>query len=136
MAGLPQKKFRDMVFQIIYSQDFNQSYEPIAIFSMLNKCFISKKHMKEAESRAAVVTRHFEEIDRMIAQFSSEYDFNRISNVEKNILRLAIYEMNHDEEIPPKVAISEAVRLARKYGSPEGGTFVNAILDAILHKVA
>lgn len=131
MAQIPKKKFREMVFQIIYSQDFNDSIEPKGIFSMLDQCMISKKNMREAQERASKIAIHLKEIDEKIAQFSPEYDFSRISHVEKNILRLGIYEMIHDDDIPPKVAIAEAIRLARKYGTPEGGSFVNAVLDAI-----
>ncbi len=131
MAPIPKKKSRELVFQIIYSRDFNDSLESYEIFSILDHCMISKKDMKEAQARASKVSIYCTEIDERIAQCSPEYDFSRISHIEKNILRLGTYEMVYDDETPPKVAISEAIRLARKYGTPEGGSFVNAILDAI-----
>ena len=71
------------------------------------------------------------EIDAVIAKTSQSYAFERIQSVERNILRLAVYELLYDPEMPPKVALAEAVRLTRKFGSPEAAAFVNALLDGI-----
>ncbi|MCK4934017.1 MAG: transcription antitermination factor NusB [Simkaniaceae bacterium] len=131
---MPKQKFREIVFQLIYSLDFNELEDSNQLFSILDKCHVSKKNMLAARERADQLKVHQIEIDELIAKFSPEYDFSRISEVEKNILRLGTFEMMYDTAIPPKVAITEAVRLSRKYGSPEGGNFVNAILDALLHQ--
>src|SRR5690606_29501809 len=57
--------------------------------------------------------------------------FERIPRVERNILRLAVFELLHDPSVPPTVAIAEAIRLTRKFATPEAATFINAVLDAI-----
>ena len=75
--------------------------------------------------------KHKDEIDQSITTHSKEYEFDRIPRVEKNLIRLGVFEMKYSKETPPKVAISEAIRLARKFATHESAKFVNAILDAI-----
>jgi N utilization substance protein B len=69
----------------------------------------------------------------MIAETSKEYELNRIPRVERNLLRLGAYEICYSD-VPPKVAINEAVRLTKKFATDESGNFINAILDAIFKK--
>ena len=74
---------------------------------------------------------HRDSIDRLIASHARNWEFHRIAAVDRNILRLAIYELLHREDIPPIVAIDEAVDIAKKYSTDESGRFVNGILDTI-----
>jgi N utilization substance protein B len=71
------------------------------------------------------------EIDRLIATSATHWNLARIAPVERNILRLAAHELLHRHDIPEKVAINEAIELAKLYGSQESGAFVNGILDQI-----
>lgn len=84
-----------------------------------------------AQERKELIRAKLEEIDQKITAASSSYSFDRIPRIERNILRLGIFELFYDPSLPPKVAIAEAIRLTRKYATPEGGTFVNAILDSL-----
>lgn len=129
--AVPQRKFREFVFQMLFSHDLNREIDQKIILSMVHQLQVTKKTMKQVYVRIQSIVEHLEEIDRQISKCSQHYDFNRISKVEKNILRLGVYELFYDEEIPSKVAFAEAVRLSRKFGTPEGGAFVNAILDAV-----
>src|SRR6185503_17289908 len=74
---------------------------------------------------------HLPEIDDRIRKYSDNYDFGRISAVDRNVLRLAIYEMLHRDDIPPVVSINEAVDIAKKFSTQESGRFVNGILDSV-----
>ncbi|MEP6937081.1 MAG: transcription antitermination factor NusB [Chthoniobacterales bacterium] len=74
---------------------------------------------------------HLPEIDERIRRYSANFDFKRISPVDRNVLRLAIYEMLHRDDIPPVVSINEAIELAKMYGGPDSGRFVNGILDRV-----
>ena len=65
----------------------------------------------------------------MISETSLSYDLDRIHSVERNVLRLGIYELFYETEIPPKVAIAESIRLSKKFGTPESVSYVNAIID-------
>ncbi|MBI3852139.1 MAG: transcription antitermination factor NusB [Verrucomicrobia bacterium] len=72
-----------------------------------------------------------DELDEQIKKHALNWDLHRIAVVDRNILRLAIYEMLHREDIPPIVSINEAVDIAKKFSTPDSGKFVNGILDKI-----
>lgn len=76
---------------------------------------------------------HHEEIDRLIAAHANNWDIHRMAVVDRNILRLGVYELLYLPETPPKVCLNEAVELAKRFGDEESGKFVNGILDTI-HK--
>jgi N utilization substance protein B len=132
---LPPQKFREAVFQILYSQDFAPELEEIIPF-MMGELKTTRRAMLDAQVRVTQVLAKCSEIDPLIAESSTEYTFDRISRVEKTILRLGLFELLHDPSIPPKVAIAEAIRLCRKFGTPESSQFVNAILDGVYKKHA
>jgi transcription antitermination factor NusB len=131
--ALPPQKFREIVFQILFSRDFavDEPQEMIAL--LMRELKVTKKTMNEADARADLVEKHLVELDETISRFSTEYSFERISRTEKSILRLGAFEILHDPSIPPKVAIAEAIRICRKFGSPESAKFINGLLDAIYH---
>ena len=70
-------------------------------------------------------------IDEQIKKHAKNWDFHRIAAVDRNIMRLAIYEMLHRDDIPPVVSINEAVDIAKKFSTQDSGKFVNGILDKI-----
>ncbi|MDJ0651479.1 MAG: transcription antitermination factor NusB [Simkaniaceae bacterium] len=129
--AISQKKFRETVFQLLYSRDLNEPSDAKVLSSMLDQLVVTRKVLHQAAAKIDSIFLRMDEIDSLISKFSKDYDFKRISHVERNILRLGLFELKFEGEVPPKVAISEAVRLSRKFGTPEGGTFVNAVLDAI-----
>ena len=77
------------------------------------------------------VIEHRDVIDEKIKAHAKNWDFHRIAAVDRNIMRLAIYEMLHREDIPPVVSINEAVDIAKKFSTEDSGKFVNGILDKI-----
>lgn len=131
---LPPQKFREAVFQILYAQDFSGDEAEMIPF-MMEELKTTRKAMAEAKARVDQILAKLPEIDDRITAASTEYSFERISRVEKTILRLGLYEL-FDPDLPPKVAIAEAVRLCRKFGTPESAQFVNAILDGVYKKDA
>lgn len=72
-----------------------------------------------------------EDIDKLIVSYTTNWDITRIAVVDRNIMRLAICELLYMKDIPPIVAINEAVDIAKKFGTPDSGKFVNGILDKI-----
>lgn len=75
-----------------------------------------------------------EESDARIMRAAAHWEMNRMAAVDRNILRLAIYEMLGREDIPPRVAIDQAIELAKRFGAAESGAFVNGILDHVLRE--
>jgi N utilization substance protein B len=84
-----------------------------------------------AEQLVAGVTAHLAEIDDQIQKYAANYQLHRIAAVDRNILRVAIYEMLHVPDVPPVVAINEAIEIAKRFGGEESGRFVNGILDRL-----
>jgi transcription antitermination protein NusB len=74
---------------------------------------------------------HREECDEQIRKHAKNWDLHRIATVDRNIMRLAIFEMFHRDDIPPVVSINEAVDIAKKFSTQDSGKFVNGILDKI-----
>jgi len=74
---------------------------------------------------------HRDEADALIKKHTKNWDLPRLAAVDRNILRLAIYEMLHREDIPPVVSINEAVDIAKKFSTQDSGKFVNGILDKV-----
>jgi transcription antitermination protein NusB len=70
-------------------------------------------------------------IDEKITKYTANYELRRISAVDRNILRMAIYEMLYAADVPPIVAINEAIDIAKKFGTDESGKFVNGVLDRV-----
>lgn len=131
--ALPVQKLREIVFHLLYSNDFEALNEDVIPFLMQHHQ-VTKKSLYAAQNVVSKLASHLEEIDSLIQGNSTDYEFDRIPRVERNVLRLGVFEMIYSQEVPPKVAISEAVRLARKFATPESAQFVNAILDAIYKK--
>jgi N utilization substance protein B len=77
------------------------------------------------------VVAHQPTIDEKISKYTANYELRRISAVDRNILRMAIYEMFFADDVPPIVAINEAIDIAKKFGTEESGKFVNGVLDRV-----
>ena len=78
-------------------------------------------------------TQHLAEIDPLLRRHATNWTLERMAIVDRNILRLGAYELLYETQTPPKVVINEAVDLAKRFGTPDSGKFVNGVLDAI-HK--
>lgn len=92
---------------------------------------ITQEESEKIEEKAALVLARKSELDSLVNANTVGWDTTRMGKVEVTILRLAVYELRFDEEIPAGVAINEAVELAKKYGTENSGGFVNAILGKI-----
>jgi N utilization substance protein B len=77
------------------------------------------------------VEEHRDELDEVIAEYAKGWDLSRIAPLEKNIMRVAIFEMNYRDDVPSEVAIDEAVEMAKKFSGSEAPGFVNGILGAV-----
>jgi len=82
------------------------------------------------------VAQHLEEIDALLGRFSTNWKVSRMALVDRNILRVACFELLHRPDVPPKVTLNEAVEIAKRYGSTDSSAFVNGILDRIASEVA
>ncbi|MEI9894701.1 MAG: transcription antitermination factor NusB [Chthoniobacter sp.] len=81
------------------------------------------------------VMSHLDEIDGWIKKFAANYELSRLAAVDRNILRVATYELIHSLDVAPVVIINEAIEVAKKFGTDKSGGFVNGILDRIKQEV-
>lgn len=132
--ALSQQKFREIVLQLLYSQHITRPDETLMLELMMAELAVSKRNIRLALERVQKIKLLLPELDHLITSVSKSYDFERIQVVTKNILRLAVFELFYDDQIPHKVAIAEAIRLSRKFNTPESASFVNALLDQLYQK--
>ena len=81
------------------------------------------------------VLKNKKEIDKLIGKYATEWPIEQITIVDRNILRIGIYELKFDPDIPSKVAINEAIEVAKTYGGESSGKFVNGVLGAIFKEM-
>lgn len=129
--ALPQQKFREIVLQMLYSKDIGQASDEHMIPLLMKELSVTKSAVRNAQKRVYDILNLLTKIDNLIAETVTSYKFERIQTIERNVLRLGIYELLFDDAIPPKVAIAEAIRLSRKFSTPESATFINAAMDAL-----
>jgi len=89
--------------------------------------------IKYANLLAQGICNQIKDIDQKISDYATNWQIKRMAIIDRNVMRIGLYELQHTKDIPPKVAINEAVELAKKYGDLESSKFVNGILDKI-HK--
>ena len=129
-----RRKAREVALQFLYQLDLNGDDDPIP-----HDEEFWARHPVDDETRAVEdalvrgVKGNHAKIDHAISQFAEHWDLERMAVVDRNILRLAVYELLWTAEVPPKVAINEAIEIAKKFGTKESSRFINGLLDRI-HK--
>ncbi|MDH3629405.1 MAG: transcription antitermination factor NusB [Acidobacteriota bacterium] len=83
-----------------------------------------------AETLVSGVTQELGDLDRQLGELAKNWRLERMAVVDRNVLRIALWELIHSPETPPAVVIDEAIEVAKKYGSHESGSFINGVLDA------
>ncbi len=126
--SVTKHKQREIVFQFLFSEDCEGDS---TLGLLMEKLAVPKSALREALGRAQCAREKFSEIDRLIAAHAHHYEFDRIPRAERAILRLALFELS-EKALPPQVVVAEAIRLARKFVTPEAGAFIHAILAATL----
>jgi N utilization substance protein B len=129
-----RRRSRELALQYLYQWDFHGEgdKEPARIFWETRKDPEDVKAF--AFSLIQGVTDRREEIDKLIEAHSQHWKLYRMSRIDRNILRMALYELTSHSDTPPKVCIDEAIEIAKKFGTTESGAFINGILDQICKK--
>ena len=121
---------REAVLQLLFSMDLGA----VDVSLLMEQLKASKKNIQEAEAQAERVWAKKKEIDQAVAALSHGFSLKRIHKAELQILRIGAYELLFQPELPAKVVLAEAVRLARKFATPAASLFINAILDQLWRK--
>ncbi len=119
---------REAAVQYLYLRDLNGDSDLAAYYKFRG---LSPSARRFCDALVEGTIEHQSVIDDLIRKNTQNYELARISAVDRNVLRVAIYEMLHCPEIPPVVSINEAIEIAKKYSTEESGRFVNGVLDQI-----
>ena len=126
-----RRKAREIALQVLYSLNFVNIDTQDALDLFWGN-FVAPKAAKEFAAFLVQGTcEHKEELDKLIAGCSDNWSLGRMSRVDINILRLAVFEFLYCDDIPPKVTLNEAVDLGKTFGSENSGSFINGILDTL-----
>ena len=126
-----RRRAREAAVQYHFWRDLQHGEGPNKIDEFWEFCPAQPRVREFAQPLIEGMVAHLPEIDERIRRYCENYEFRRISAVDRNVLRLAIYEMLYREDIPPVVSINEAVDVAKKFSTQDSGKFVNGILDKI-----
>ncbi len=127
-------KAREYALQLLYQIDISRIDVSQVIDEFWQYHHIPQDVKTFAERLVRGTVEHMPEIDRLIGACASNWEIGRMAVVDRNILRLGVFELVHlSSDVPPKVCLNEAVELAKRFGDEESSRFVNGILDTI-HK--
>lgn len=126
---------REQLFKLLFRVEFNKPEdmpEQVKLFMEENEEITLEKDALYISDKYARIQEKLPVIDKMLDDNTEGWDTTRMGKVELTVLRLAVYEIVFDEDIPGSVAINEAVEIVKKYGQETSGGFVNAILGKIV----
>jgi N utilization substance protein B len=122
---------RECVVQILFTLDLNKD-KPANIFrDYWKEHAADDKFRVFVENHVNGVIANIPQIDALLKQYAENWDVARMGGIERNVMRMALYEMLFRDDIPPVVSINEAVDIAKYFSTRESGKFVNGILDRI-----
>ena len=122
---------REVALQVLYQDDLNPEHDPSDDVGFVRNRLQGPELVEFASSLIAGVRRNRQELDERLAQTADHWSLERMAATDRNVLRLGAYEILHSAT-PERVAINEAVELAKRFGSKQSAQFVNGILDRLL----
>jgi N utilization substance protein B len=130
-----RRKAREVALQFLYQLDQHGAEDPAP-----HSDEFWARHPVDADTQAfadALVRGSKQQqgkIDQLLAQYTEHWDLDRMAVVDRNILRMAVYELLWAPDVPPKAVINEAIEIAKKFGTTESSRFINGVLDRILRE--
>ncbi|HJO94152.1 MAG TPA: transcription antitermination factor NusB [Victivallales bacterium] len=135
---------REWTMQFLFQYDikeFNCSDDAVKMFSdqlretelyeLPEKSVLKKAYKESIKLISGILEDGTGDIDKLISEYSSKWSIDRMDTVDRNIMRVAVYEMLHCDNVPPIVSINEAVEIGKKYGSLNTPSFINGVLNSI-----
>ena len=126
-----RRKSRESTLQILFQLEFDDS-DPDDVINQFWKGKKASHEIKEYSSYLIKgIISHQDSIDRIIQSASDHWRLSRMAVVDRNILRMAVFELLYDEELAPAIVINEAIEVAKKFSSEQAAQFINGILDSL-----
>ncbi|MEW6515672.1 MAG: transcription antitermination factor NusB [candidate division FCPU426 bacterium] len=127
-----RRQAREIAFKVIFQVDLGKLDPEEVIRHSLLPAQASPEVTSYAERLIRGVVAEQAHLDRLLAQRAERWELDRLLSVDRNLLRMAAYELLHCPEVPKSVVINEAIELAKKYSGADSGGFINALLDKVL----
>ena len=130
-----RRELREQIFLLLFRVEFNNPEdmpEQLRMFFEDDETYFSDKDETYITEKYEKIIEKKSELDSLLDEKAEGWDVKRMGKIELAVLRLALYEMKYDEDVPTSVAINEAVELAKKFGQDNSGSFVNAILAKLV----
>ncbi len=129
-----RRKARELALQMLFQYDMSGN-EPDMIVTTFEDLQKSKPNTREFATRIFHGTvEHIKEIDEIIQQQAENWRLSRMAVVDRNIIRMSVYEFLHESDTPKLVIIDEAIEIAKRFGTQKSSQFINGILDGILKR--
>lgn len=126
-----RRKARILALHTLYQSELTAT-PATEKFSLLCENFeVSKKSIPYAQHLIDGIAQHWEEINQLIQDNASNWRLDRMSVIDRNIMRIATFEMCYQDDVPPSVAIDEAIEVAKQYSTDEAAPFINGVLDSV-----
>lgn len=130
-----RRKAREIALQILYQMEM-QGNEPKAVLALFWQREEVPAEIRDFATQIVEGTyRNRSEIDQLIEKHSAHWRMTRMAVVDRNILRLGVYELLYLHEVPTSVALNEAIEIAKRFGTENSGAFINGILDHVAQEV-
>jgi N utilization substance protein B len=130
----PRRHGREVAFQAIYQADVTGETLDHCLAEVLEEAPPAEEARSFATTLVAELERHRDEVDAIVARTAVNWPLRRMAATDRSVLRLAVVEILHHPETPIRVALDEAIELAKRFGSETSGSFVNGVLDRIAHE--
>jgi N utilization substance protein B len=127
-------ELRDHIFKLVFEMEFNAAEDMEAQTKLYLEQLeeAKEKDLEYISKKAEKISEKFSEIDRLINDVAKGWKTSRMNKADLSILRLAVYEIRWDDDVPVGVAIDEAVELAKKYSGDDGPSFINGVLAKLV----
>lgn len=132
MRAKSRRPAREAALRALYESEIRKTDVSTSLASQESFEQLPEELQEYARQVASGAQRESAVIDRIIESKLTEYDLKRVASVDRNLLRIAVFELYYRDDVPPKVTLDEAIELAKKYSTAESGKFVNGVLAAIL----
>jgi N utilization substance protein B len=122
---------REYALQILFQYDFNDAEPRRLMEAFWRDLRVPDEIVRFCEERVEGVLAHREELDAMLVATSENWRLDRMTGVDRNVLRVALFEVLYCPDVPKNVIINEAVEIGKRFGTEDSGAFINGILDRI-----
>ncbi len=128
----PRRRARELVLQALYTSEMGDQDDASVIDSVLVDSSLSRETIAFARDLYQQVREHQSWADSVIADYARNWSLERMASIDRNILRLGLVELSFRPDSPPRVAINEAIELAKAFSTADSASFINGILDRFI----